>query len=221
MKYGIDCNLSLFFVRIPEVGPKVVSQGAVPALEKALHTMTGFCNINIRYMIDSLSLCVTGCCSPSPYSLYFIEKRLYMPSPGFHGNIYLLHILSPMTQFNQLSIFLSLCDRLKEVRSLITTPLLVKGMQRELERGTEPSKYTVVQMMLNLHNHYESGGKGEGEGEGDMEEVFVTSVRDIFLVLLKTGMWHARNLCVKVQYSVYIHIYIFERKLYSPLFPYY
>jgi len=27
-------------------------------------------------------------------------------------------------------------------------------MQRELEQGTQPSKYTVVQMMLNLHNHY-------------------------------------------------------------------
>ena len=62
-----------------------------------------------------------------------------------------------------------------ESKKLICTPALFSGMKRELEFGTSPSKYTIVQMMLNLHNQY------------DEEENFVTSVRDLLLDLMKTG----------------------------------
>jgi len=64
-------------------------------------------------------------------------------------------------------------------------------MRRELEFGTKAAQLTIVQMMLNLHNHYNT------------EEFFVTSVRDLLLKLMNDGLWYARNLCVKTIVVLY------------------
>lgn len=83
-------------------------------------------------------------------------------------------------------------SRIKEVAPLIgnNTQVLL-GLKHELAYGTPPSKFTIVQIILNLHGHY------------DAEEPFVLSVRDIIIELMTSGMWHTRNLCVKCVLLLY------------------
>ena len=137
------CTLASFgclvqLCKVPEFATRLIQQGVLSKLETGLHTMTGYCNKQLR------------------------EKSLYCYA-----------WLSKMEG---------------DGRKNICTPALLDGMKRELDSGTRHAKITCVQMMLNLHNHYATP---------EMEESFVTSVRDILLVLMSIGMWHARNLCVK------------------------
>lgn len=132
MLAGLGCMVQL--CKIPEIGAKVVQQGVVPVLEKALHRKGGFSVKSIR------------------------EKALYS---------------------------LAWLTRVKEVRAQLCTKSVLKALKRELRFGTMSSRYTVVQMLMNLHGKYET------------EKKFVDGVIDIILDLLRIGPWHARNLCVK------------------------
>ena len=64
-------------------------------------------------------------------------------------------------------------------------------MKRELATGTLSARLTVIQMLLNLHNKYES------------EPEFLRSVRDIIVDLLARAPWRTRNLCVKTLCVLY------------------
>jgi hypothetical protein len=143
---ALGCLVQL--CKVPEFAGRIVQQGALKKFDKALHTMTGFCNKSIR------------------------EKALYC--------------------FAWLS-------RVESVKRLICTEKLFDGMRRELEFGTKAAQLTIVQMMLNLHNQYQT------------EEVFVTSVRDLMLKLMNDGLWYARNLCVKTIIVLYKSL---ENKIY-------
>ncbi len=76
-------------------------------------------------------------------------------------------------------------SKIPEVRSKITTTTILRGMKRELTEGTMPAKYTVVQMLLNLHRSYPG------------EEAFKEECRDLLIQLLFSGPWHAKNLVIK------------------------
>jgi len=150
--------------RVPEFAGKIVQQGVVKKLEIGLHTMTGFCNVNIR---EKVQLCVSLI---SSLTLIRSAHRLCTPMPGF------LVIQHP----SPLSVHLCLLRFLDCYFCAFAMVAVMldkhQGMLRELQRGTKPSKYTVIQMMLNLHNCYA------------WEEEFVTSTRDILLELMNTGI---------------------------------
>lgn len=130
--------------RIPEIGVRVVRQGALPVLEQTLHFKSGHAVKLIR------------------------EKSLYA---------------------------LAWLTRIKagEVGGMpdIGTPEVLRGLRRELGSGTLSARQTVVQMLLNLHNKYES------------ESAFLTSIRDLILDLLARAPWRTRNLCVKALVVLY------------------
>ena len=83
-------------------------------------------------------------------------------------------------------------SRIPDVKPLLgNNSSILLGLKHELEFGTPPSKFTIVQIILNLHGAY------------DAEDAFVYSIRDILLGLMLSGMWHARNLCVKCVIMLY------------------
>lgn len=57
--------------------------------------------------------------------------------------------------------------------------------------GTLSARQTVVQMLLNLHNKYES------------EKTFLDTIKDLILDLLARAPWRTRNLCVKTLVVLY------------------
>ena len=138
MLAGLGCLVQM--CNIPEIGIKIVSQGAIPVLERALHRDYGMSVLAIR------------------------EKALYA--------------------FAWLS-------RIPEVQDKIGTLTTLRGMKRELVSGTMPSRYTVVQLLLNIHGKYE------------LEQKFLEKVVDPLLLLLRVGPWHARNLCIKAVCVLY------------------
>ena len=83
-------------------------------------------------------------------------------------------------------------SRITEVKPMIgNNETMMAGIKYELETGTDPSKYTIVQILLNLHGNY------------DNEDEFVLSVREIVLNLMSEGLWHVRNLCIKALIVLY------------------
>jgi hypothetical protein len=90
-------------------------------------------------------------------------------------------------------------SRIPQVKRLVAIPTLLAGLKHELTYGTPPSKYTILQIILNIHGNY------------DTEEAFVFSIRGIIIDLMEKGMWHARNLCVKAVILLYRSM---EDKLY-------
>jgi len=83
-------------------------------------------------------------------------------------------------------------SRIPDVKPILgNEPKILLGLKHELEFGTPPSKFTIVQIILNLHGAYAA------------EDAFVLSIRDIILDLMASGMWHARNLCVKCVILLY------------------
>jgi hypothetical protein len=135
---GLGCIVQM--CNIPEIGSKVVSQGAMPVLEKALHRSAGFSIAAIR------------------------EKALYA---------------------------LAWLSRIPDVQDKIGTLVILRGMKRELVSGTMPSRYTVVQLLLNIHGKY------------PLEPKFVPKILDALIMLLHVGPWHARNLVIKAVCVLY------------------
>lgn len=83
-------------------------------------------------------------------------------------------------------------SRIAECKPMIgNNDIIMAGLKYELETGTPPSKYTIVQIVLNLHSNY------------DNEEEYTISIRHIVNDLMKNGLWHARNLCVKALIILY------------------
>jgi hypothetical protein len=72
-----------------------------------------------------------------------------------------------------------------EVRSKMCTPIVFSGMKRELVSGTMPARFTILQMLLNLHLCYKQ------------EKDFVKTIFSQVMELLFIGPWHARNLVIK------------------------
>jgi hypothetical protein len=136
---GLGCIVQM--CNIPEIGVRVVSQGAMPVLEKALHRSSGFSIAAIR------------------------EKALYA---------------------------LAWLSRVPEVQDKIGTLIILRGMKRELISGTMPSRYTVVQLLLNIHGKY------------SLEPKFIPKILDALILLLHVGPWHARNLCIKAVCVLYL-----------------
>ena len=74
----------------------------------------------------------------------------------------------------------------EEIQKRIPTEKVLAGMSRELRSGTSDSQLMVIKMTLKLHNKYP-----------EKEELFVTSIIDEVLRLLKTGPFVTKNLCAK------------------------
>lgn len=72
-----------------------------------------------------------------------------------------------------------------DVHSKMCTPVVFSGMKRELVSGTMPARYTILQMLLNLHLCYKQ------------EKDFVRTIFNEVMELLFVGPWHARNLVIK------------------------
>lgn len=76
-------------------------------------------------------------------------------------------------------------SRVPDTKAKVCTPMILKGLKREFSQGTVVAKTIVIQVLMNVHNKY------EGERE------YLLAIVDLFLDLLKTGPWNARNLVVK------------------------
>ena len=82
--------------------------------------------------------------------------------------------------------------RIPEVRSMLSTTRILDALIRELTEGTPTSKYTIVQIVLNLRKTYPT-----------REPRFYELIRPLLLDVMTHGMWHARNMCVKALVLLY------------------
>ena len=113
-------------------------------------------------------------------ALRILEKALHRKTG--HGVKSVSHFVEGFTntptnlftfQIREKSLYsLAWLSRVDEVNSQLGSKLILKGMRRELKSGLLPARYTVVQMLLNMHSKYE------------YEESFVLSVRPLIVALL-------------------------------------
>eukprot|EP01041_Mallomonas_annulata_P005165 gene5165-10327_t len=80
---------------------------------------------------------------------------------------------------------LSWLSRIQDVKPKMITDKVIFGMRRELQTGTIPSQFTVLQMLLNLHFMYKD------------EAQFLQAIKPEILRILRSAPWPSRNLCCK------------------------
>jgi hypothetical protein len=113
----------------------MVQQGAIAALEIALHRRTGYSHLSIR------------------------EKALYS---------------------------LSYLAQISSLKPLIATSTILDGINYEFHHGTIEAKTSVLQILMFLHNYYNT--------ETEMK----MAIRDELITLCQNSSWKNKNFCLKV-----------------------
>ena len=76
--------------------------------------------------------------------------------------------------------------QIPSVRPLVATDNMLLGIKHEFLHGTIHAKTTILQILMNLHNHYPT------------ERQMKIDVRDEIMNLLRHSAWKTKNLCLKV-----------------------
>lgn len=77
-------------------------------------------------------------------------------------------------------------SQIPSLKPLIATEHILNGIRHEFHHGTIHAKTTVLQILMNLHNHYPT------------ENQMKYDIRDEIINILKKSTWKNKNLCLKV-----------------------